>query len=123
MPKFVWETPKIFEKTKFALSYPSDLKECIKQGHMRSRDVGQPRMLEVERSIFDTVKAGRLNKYECVQPMKGKYVGVIIPNKFENLIICELEAFQITGTLNILFIFTQSFLSKSFLGIMNLKRW
>ena len=32
--------------------------------------------------------------------MKGKYVGVIIPNKFENLIICELEAFQITGTLN-----------------------
>ena len=52
------------------------------------------------RSIHDSIKAGRLNKYECVQPMKGKYVGVIIPNKFENLIICELEAFQITGTLN-----------------------
>ena len=55
---------------------------------------------EKKKWSIDTIKAGKLNKYECVQPMKGKYVGVIIPNKFENLIICELEAFQITGTLN-----------------------
>lgn len=58
-----------------------------------SKDIRENEICAV---ISKRPKAGRLNKFECVQPMKGKYVGVIIPNKYENLIICELEAFQIT---------------------------
>jgi len=58
-----------------------------------SKDIRENEICAV---ISKRPKAGRLNKYECTGPMKGKYVGVIIPNKFENLIICELEAFQVT---------------------------
>ena len=72
-----------------------------------------------EKSSIDTIKGGKLNKYECVQPMKGKYVGVIIPNKFENLIICELEAFQITGTLNYSQFYIKSLLLSHILRMIN----
>jgi len=58
-----------------------------------SKDIRENEICAV---ISKRPKAGRLNKYECTGPMRGKYVGVFIPNKYENLMICELEAFQIT---------------------------